>query len=34
MIVVNNIKLLAILASEEGLNHIKREYPELEASKL
>jgi len=27
---VNNIKLLAILASEEGLNHVKGEYPELE----
>lgn len=27
---VSNIKLLAILASEEGLSHVKREYPELE----
>jgi len=27
---VQDIKMLAILASEEGLNHIKEEYPELE----
>lgn len=30
-VAVNEIKLLAVIASEQGLNHIKADYPELEA---
>lgn len=31
---VKNIKLLCVLASQEGLNHVQAEYPDLEVSRI